>query len=873
MTDLVLALKITADNKGIKVALAETTADLEQMGVAATTAASQLTATSIATDKVGKGATASAAGTRAFNTSLSQQQAAAVGAAAAQDRLTRAAASYGLTVGQYQQAQRQLPMQITDITTSLVSGMPVYMIAVQQGGQLRDAYGGIGNAARALFTTLRAGVAAINPLTLAIGAVVGTVGALGAAAYASYRELQEYDRALISTGNYAATTAGALADLTERVGEATGEFSESRAAAVELATSGKLAGTVLEDASRAAVNLARLTGAGISSTTADIIKLADAPSEHLAKLNEQYHFLSASTYEQIRALEKQGKTQDAVALSIAELARVTDHRTQEMEARAGSLERAWKAVGDTVAGIWQGMKDLGRDDDEYLLAQARKRLANAESVAAWDGYDGETASVRKAREAVRVIEERIAVTRVAAEIAADMQRDEEAAIKASQEQEKAAEEARKKAERERESAVRARVAAAERLRNAADAEIAGMQRQIKLGEKATNVARTRYEIEHGAYRALDGARQQALLREAARLDAAEAARKAGDDYKALLEDLQTKEERLTAQMRERMSVLDAARASGAANDGQYTQAAGRIAAASFEKAPKFTGLAPEVGGAAGELAKVAEAEKALKDWHDRQLQMLADRRQQELGVNSQWNEQEKALQKEHSDALAQIQQAQQVASLSMVESVTGQSAELIGQMAGKSSAAYKAMFLVNKAAAIAQALVNTEVAATAALAMGPIFGIPASTMVRALGYMSVGTIAASAIQGVAHDGIGRVPAANEGTWLLKQDEMVLNSTQAENFGVLLDFVSAQQKAVAGGGTAASAGGERSVVINVINQGGEQMEAKVTSRQVVGNEERWEIVLLAKQAMAVDVAENGDFAQLGQQIYGWPRQGR
>lgn len=872
MTDLVLALKITADNKGAKPALAETTADLEQMGGAATTAASQLTATSIATDKVGKGATTSAAGTRAFNTSLSQQQAAAVGAAAAQDRLTRAAASYGLTVGQYQQAQRQLPMQITDITTSLVSGMPVYMVAVQQGGQLRDAYGGIGNAARALFTTLRAGVAAINPLTLAIGAVVGTVGALGAAAYASYRELQEYDRALISTGNYAATTAGALADLTERVGEATGEFSESRAAAVELATSGKLAGTVLEDASRAAVNLARLTGAGISSTTADIIKLADAPSEHLAKLNEQYHFLSASTYEQIRALEKQGKTQDAVALSIAELARVTDQRTQEMEARAGWLERAWKAVGDTVAGVWQSMKDVGRDDDEYKLEQARQRLANVERSRGVAGVSGQRAA-ENIRAEIRALEDKITAARAAAEITADMQRDEEAAIKASQEQEKAAEEARKKAERERESAVRARVAAAERLRNAADAEIAGMQRQIELGEKATNVARTRYEIEHGAYRALDGARQQALLKEAARLDAAEAARKAGDDYKALLEDLQTKEERLTAQMRERMSVLDAARASGAANDDQYTQAAGRIAAASFEKAPKFTGLAPEVGGAAGELAKVAEAEKALKDWHDRQLQMLADRRQQELGVNSQWNEQEKALQKEHSDALAQIQQAQQVASLSMVESVTRQSAELIGQMAGKSSAAYKAMFLVNKAAAIAQALVNTEVAATAALAMGPIFGIPASTMVRALGYMSVGTIAASAIQGVAHDGIGRVPAANEGTWLLKQDEMVLNSTQAENFGVLLDFVSAQQKAVAGGGTAASAGGERSVVINVINQGGEQMEAKVTSRQVVGNEERWEIVLLAKQAMAVDVAENGDFAQLGQQIYGWPRQGR
>ena len=408
----------------------------------------------------------------------------------------------------------------------------------------------------------------------------------------------------------------------------------------------------------------------------------------------------------------------------------------------------------------------------------------------------------------------------------------------------------------------------------ADQTLGQLRQEVALFGERSKLAQVNYEISSGIYRGLDPARQSALRSIAAELDGLEARKSAEEEYKALIEDLATPQEKLTQQLRERMSVLDAARARGGVNDDQYSQAAGRIAAASFEKAPKFSGLAPEIGGAAGELAKVHEAEQELQKWHERQLQLLAERRQKELTLNSQWNEQEKALQKEHSDAVAQIQQAQQVASLSMVESVTGQSAELIGQMAGKSSAAYKAMFLVNKAAAIAQALVNTEVAATAALAMGPIFGIPASALVRALGYMSVGTIAASAIQGVAHDGIGRIPSANEGTWLLKKDEMVLNQAQADNFGVLLDFVSAQQRAAGSGDSSGgSGGGERGVVINLINQGGERLDAKVTSRQVVGNEERWEIVLLAKQAMAVDVAENGDFAQLGQQVYGWPRQGR
>ncbi|MGT3185611.1 phage tail length tape measure family protein, partial [Yersinia enterocolitica] len=55
-----------------------------------------------------------------------------------------------ISAGQYRQAMRMLPAQITDITTSLVSGMPIWMVAIQQGGQIKDSFGGIGNAAKAM---------------------------------------------------------------------------------------------------------------------------------------------------------------------------------------------------------------------------------------------------------------------------------------------------------------------------------------------------------------------------------------------------------------------------------------------------------------------------------------------------------------------------------------------------------------------------------------------------------------------------------------------------------------------------------------------------------------------------------------------------
>lgn len=40
-----------------------------------------------------------------------------------------------ITIGQYRNAMRQLPAQMTDIVTSLASGMPVWMVMIQQGGK------------------------------------------------------------------------------------------------------------------------------------------------------------------------------------------------------------------------------------------------------------------------------------------------------------------------------------------------------------------------------------------------------------------------------------------------------------------------------------------------------------------------------------------------------------------------------------------------------------------------------------------------------------------------------------------------------------------------------------------------------------------
>ena len=98
---------------------------------------------------------------RSVGESAGRAGAAAAAAAGGLDRVSAASRRQadimqraGLSAGQYEQAMRMLPMQLTDVAVSLASGMPLWMVAIQQGGQVRDSFGGIGNAARAVVSEI-----------------------------------------------------------------------------------------------------------------------------------------------------------------------------------------------------------------------------------------------------------------------------------------------------------------------------------------------------------------------------------------------------------------------------------------------------------------------------------------------------------------------------------------------------------------------------------------------------------------------------------------------------------------------------------------------------------------------------------------------
>lgn len=268
----------------------------------------------------------------------------------------------------------------------------------------------------------------------------------------------------------------------------------------------------------------------------------------------------------------------------------------------------------------------------------------------------------------------------------------------------------------------------------------------------------------------------------------EKAKEEEEAYLRLVKDLRTDEERLTDEFRERIAVLDAMAASTRIASDEYAKMASRVAEAAFTAAPEFGGLAPEVGGAAGELLKINEAQERLQAWYDAQLEMLNKFRAERADLNAQWDAQEEALRREHEAKLAEIEKARQMASLGLAGDFFRQMTALQKSESSKARA-------IGKAAAIAETTINTYRAATAAYAamagipvVGPALGVAAASAAIAAGMANV-----AAIQGQAHDGIMSVP--EDGTWYLKKGERVTTAETSAKLDRTLDAVMGRMQAL------------------------------------------------------------------------------
>ncbi|EMX7395337.1 tape measure protein [Escherichia coli] len=379
--------------------------------------------------------------------------------------------------------------------------------------------------------------------------------------------------------------------------------------------------------------------------------------------------------------------------------------------------------------------------------------------------------------------------------------------------------------------------------------ISQQQEQLALAGQSTELAKTKYQVTQGELGALSETQKTELLRNSAALDHLNAVER----LKSLNQELLKPEEALLKTTRERIKLLREA----APATEQYRETMERISKASVQDAPKFGGIDSSVGGASGELVRVADAQKELEKWYETQLEM-----QKELLDQKEINEQTYAdrvaeINKTNASQLEDIQAGYTSASLAMFSDLAGQSAQLLQGIGQEGSLAYKTLFIASKAAAMAQAVINTELAATKAMAEGGlIMGIPAATAIRAVGYASVALIAGQSLAGMAHDGIDRVPET--GTWLLQKGERVVTASTSAKLDATLERVQQSRQANAGG------------TFNIQNSfTGKPDDATL---EAIDQRNRQLVVSIRKEMAAQVVKPDNDFGRALQSVYPNRRRG-
>lgn len=267
----------------------------------------------------------------------------------------------GVSAGQTAAALRQLPAQFTDIFTSLQGGQNVLTVFLQQGGQIKDSFGGIGNAIKGLATF-------ITPLRVLIGGVVVTAGALALAFKAAVDESNAFQRSVILTGNAAGLTEQRFNALARTVADSTKtSIGSARETLQALVATGQLSGTVLEKVFRAAQLGSKATG----ESTEQLAQKFTAALGDVDGFANKLTFLSAEQRKLIKDTADSGDSQKALGIVLDALI----PKYQEAADKTSILQRALSTIGRTASDAADAIKGLFRDEtpDEQIARLTKFR--------------------------------------------------------------------------------------------------------------------------------------------------------------------------------------------------------------------------------------------------------------------------------------------------------------------------------------------------------------------------------------------------------------------------------------------------------------------------------------------------------------------
>lgn len=791
---------------------------------------------------------------------------------AAFTRQERAAKRAGISIGQYNNAMRMLPAQFTDVATQLAGGQSPWLILLQQGGQVKDSFGG-------LIPTFRALLGAVSPLAVGVAALTAAGAGVGYIFYQGSSTLSDFNKTLTLSGNTAGLTTDRMLVLAKSGQQAGLTFDQTSDSLTALINAGVGAGARFDELSQAVAKFSTASGIPVEKVAEAFGKLTNDPTSGLIAMAQQFHNVTSEQIAYVAQLQRSGD--EAAALQAANDAATKgfNTQTQSLIDNMGTIERSADSLKRAFKSMWDAALDLGRPDtagemaskaeaafkraDEIWNLRKNDRYVNDEARARyWNDRESARLALDMAQQQAGVAKASVAAAEKEAEAESDKQKyaaqaqanyaKSQTALEKYTARQNELNKALKEghilqadyainmaaAKKEYEDSVKktpkpkgVKVSAGDRSSDQTNAETLQLMTQLKLLQQHTGLNDTisqqrknlwslqsKFSVieEASKTRALSKDEQSLLASKDKVLAQAEVNAKLGDQIVAQerLNKLQDNSLKYVTQMQEKTAALtDSSGMGDRETQRNLERAQLRQGWKNQGGSLEDDGYKKELGALEGYYAAqdqmrsnwLAGVESSWQNYADMATnynQIAADTTNTALsGVTSN-------LQQGLYDLATQSENAGDALS-NMVEGFGKTVIQTLTQLAAQWLVYQGVQLLVGKTTqmqagstmfANAQATaLQAQIAAYASTAAIPVYGPAMAPFAAgtAAAYTEplVAAIGASALSGMAHDGIDKIPET--GTWLLKKGERVTTAGTSAKLDSTLEQVR-QQRAASGG---------------------------------------------------------------------------
>ncbi|QRS83037.1 phage tail length tape measure family protein [Klebsiella pneumoniae] len=618
--------------------------------------------------------------------------------AESRDALEKTQAQLGKTsqsAAQTANAMRMIPAQMTDIVVGLSTGQSPFMVLMQQGGQLKDMFGGIGPAIKGVGTYV---MGLVNPYSVAAASV-------GLLTYAVYQNRQEIDAAT----KIATTSLGANGDAAERLALNMVAISDKTGQTIDEV--GSMFITTNDGASEA---INKLIDVGFSY---------DEARTKVAQYKDSANFtaLNADIDKHRREILKIGDSWTAAAIEVKNYYTAADKGRQNV-ALGGAIDTTMRFIGQAL-DLQTTMNTLtieGNKAVKYSVDWINKEYLAADRVA------GAEARLKEARAQSRKIAfsgNKEAIEQANALIAV---------------REKELEQAKKAGQPKTHKEKAYTEDAATRLLDQINQQTAAMQSQLDASDKlnSATLARIKFEQQIADLKSKTQltadqksilSRSDEILQAYKQQEALQNSVKTLDDYRKMQEQVKTKDERTNDLLKTRLELLEKAKATGQLKPGEYEKTRADIYQNTDMQLPSTVrnvvgNLTPTGGrlsgtfeGMQGQINEYGQAQQELQRWLAAQEEAYAKAGE----ITAEGEARMTSIRQRAADANQVIEAQKNTIISAATQSLFDSTAEIMRTGFGEQSAIYKVAFAASKAFAIADSMVKIQQAIASGAVSAP----------------------------------------------------------------------------------------------------------------------------------------------------------